>query len=146
MKNLACSLALSLLFVGFVACDDDDDDPVNPTILNFTAALSGANEVPANPSTATGNAAAVYNDDTNKLSVTVTYTGLTPTDAHIHEGGAGVSGPVVFPFTDLTSPIMLTNVTLTAEQESDLKNDLYYVNLHTAAYPDGEIRGQLIEQ
>ena len=146
MKNFACLLALSLIFTGFTACDDDDDDSNTPNTTTFTATLNGNNEVPSNASTATGTATATYNEDTNKLTISVPYTGLTATGAHIHKGAAGVSGGVIFPFTDLASPLTLTNVTLTEEQETDLMNDLYYVNIHTAAYPDGEIRGQLIGQ
>lgn len=139
-------LAIAALVTGTISCSKDDDDNPPSNIINFTATLNGAAEVPANASSATGTATATYNDNTNILTVTTNYTGLTPTMAHIHKGAVGVSGGVVFPITDLTSPMVLTTAALTAEQEADLKANLYYINIHTAAFVDGEIRGQLIKQ
>lgn len=145
MKNLARILVMSVLLTGFVGCDDDDDDPYTPDTTTFTASLSGSHEVPPNASTATGTATLVLNEDTNKFTITVPFNGITATAAHIHKGAVGATGAAVFPFSTLTSPLTLTNVALTAEQEADLKAGLYYVNIHSLAYPDGEIRGQLIE-
>jgi len=144
MKILARILAMSALFVAFVSCDSSDDNNMNTT--TFTASLNGAKEVPPNISDATGNATLVYNENTNKFDLTVTYSGVTATDAHIHKGAVGTSGSVVFPITVTASPLTLNDVSLTAEQEADLKNGLYYVNIHSAAYPNGEIRGQLTEE
>ena len=72
--------------------------------------------------------------------------GLTPVAGHIDKGAVGEAGPVIFPFTDLTSPITLNSPVLTDEQVTALFKDSIYVNLHTQAYPGGEIRGQLIKQ
>jgi len=144
MKILARILAMSAFVLAMGSCDDDDEDNT-PDTTTFTANLNGASEVPPNESMATGTANLVFNEETNKFSITVPYSGVVATDAHIHKGAVGVSGPAVFPFDDLTSPLTLTDVTLTPEQEADLKNGLYYVNIHSAAYPAGEIRGQLID-
>ena len=77
----------------------------------------------------------------------VNYSGVTATNSHIHKGAAGVSGGVVFGFTSpITSPVNYTSVALDAAQEADLNANLYYVNIHSAAFPGGEIRGQLIKQ
>jgi hypothetical protein len=143
MKILARIFILSALIVSFAGCDDDDEDGDNTT--TFTANLNGASEVPPNLSDATGIATLIFNEDTNKATLTVPYTGITATDAHIHKGAVGVSGPAVFPINVTASPLMLSNFTLTSQQEADLKNGLYYVNIHSAAYPDGEIRGQLTD-
>jgi CHRD domain len=147
MKLLLGLLTTALVF-GSVSCDDDDDgnpQPQNPNIT-FTATLSGANEVPANASTATGTATLVFNNSTKMFTVTVNHTVATPTAGHIHLGAAGVTGPPVFTFTTLTSPFTFTSVALTAAQEADLMANLYYVNIHTGAFVNGEIRGQLIKQ
>jgi hypothetical protein len=123
---------------------------VSPNIT-FKATLTGANEVPANTTTGTGTSTLVFNNDTKIFTVSTTYSGLTgtATGAHIHLGAAGTAPPsnVIFPFTNVTvSPIVYTSTAITAQQESDLKAGLWYVNVHTALNPGGEIRGQLIRQ
>ncbi len=143
MKTKFLSILALTLAMAIAGCDDDDDNQDN--IMNFSATLSGANEVPANASTATGTATATYNETTNRLSISVPYSGMTATAAHIHLGEPGVSGPPVFPFSSLTSPLTLTNVELTDAQEDDLLSGMYYVNIHSEAFPGGEIRGQLTE-
>jgi len=145
MKSLFnFSVILLLLFIG-ISCSNSDDNssPPAPVIVTFNATLNGTSEVPANTSTATGSATGSYNKTTKVLTVSLTYTGITPTMGHIHVGAVGVSGPVVFPFTNLMSPISFTSPALTVAQETDLLANNYYVNLHTDAFPAGEIRGQL---
>ena len=147
MKSKFCiALFLLLGIVVFNGCNKDDNS--TPATTNFAGTLSGANETPPNGSAATGTVSFTYNSQTKVLSGTVTYTGLTATAAHIHKGAPGVPGGVVFPLggTPLTSPISFTSVPLDASQEADLMNNLYYVNIHSAAFPDGEIRAQLTKQ
>jgi len=147
MKVLFSLLATTALALGTISCDKDDDNPPPPNPnITFTATLDGASEVPANASTATGTATLVFNNSTKIFTVTVNHTIAAATDAHIHVGAVGVSGPPVFPFPTLASPITYTSVALTTDQEADLMANLYYVNIHTAAFPNGEIRGQLIKQ
>jgi hypothetical protein len=115
--------------------------------LLFTATLSGANEVPANSSTATGTATVRLNTETKILTAVVTYSGMTPNQGHIHKAAAGVNGGVVFGFSNVgTSPINYTSPPLTAAQEADLIGALNYVNLHSLPnFAGGEIRGQLLK-
>ena len=146
MKRLITLLAIPIIFSSIVSCDKDDDDPVDPNVT-FAATLNGASEAPTpNASTATGTATLVYNSTTKIFTITVTHNIAAPTNGHIHKGAVGVGGPPVFPFTTFTSPIVYTSAALDATQEHDLYDGLYYVNIHTAAYPGGEIRGQLIKQ
>lgn len=111
-----------------------------------TARLSGASEVPPTSSAASGMLEASMNKDTNVLSWTVSYSGLTgpATGGHFHGPAmAGQNAGVVLPFAgSLASPIKGT-ATLTAAQAGDLMAGKWYVNLHTAASPGGEIRGQV---
>ncbi|WP_051269667.1 CHRD domain-containing protein [Flavobacterium suncheonense] len=149
MKTVLKLVFVAFLTAGISSCSSNDDSsstPTQPTTTNFNATLNGTSEVPANGSAATGGAVLSFNNTNKTFTVTVTYTGITPTAGHVHKGAVGVSGPPVFAFSSLTSPINYTSVPLTAEQEADLKANLYYINLHTSAYPDGEIRGQLIKQ
>jgi hypothetical protein len=145
MKPLLRFLAISFVFFIIISCSNNNDDNSSPVIVSFDATLNGASEVPPNSTTmATGTATLSYNKTTKIFTLYVTYSGLTPTDGHVHIGAVGVDGPVVFPLTSLTSPISFTSPALTAAQETDLLSNLYYVNLHTTAFPGGEIRGQLI--
>ena len=114
--------------------------------INFTANLNGASEVPPVGSGASAHATLAYNKLTKVLRLRVEYTGIIPIAAHIHKGAVGEAGPVVFTLDHTQNPIIFTSVPLTDEQECNLKAGLYYVNLHTAFYPDGEIRGQLVKQ
>ncbi|HEY3910688.1 MAG TPA: CHRD domain-containing protein [Stellaceae bacterium] len=112
----------------------------------FKATLNGSSEAPPTASTGTGTATATLNTATRRLSWDVTYSGLTgPTRAaHIHGPAApGKNAPVVVPFTgSLASPIKGSKL-LTAAQMANLDAGDDYVNIHTAKYPAGEIRGQL---
>ncbi len=110
----------------------------------MTVPMSAANEVPPNSSGATGTAKVDL--DGNVLKWTVTYSGTTGpvTAGHFHGPAMpGANAGVVVPFPGpISSPITGT-ATLTAAQVADLKAGLWYVNLHTAAHPGGELRGQV---
>ena len=146
MKIIIRLLAVCTLLSGISSCDNDDDIPSNPNTTTFKATLTGAQEVPANASTATGDATLTFNTTTKIFTLAVTHTIASPTNGHIHKAAVGVSGGVIFPFASFTSPISYTSPALDATQEADLNAGLYYVNIHTAAFPNGEIRGQLIKQ
>jgi len=110
----------------------------------MTVPLSGKNEVPPNASTAVGSARVWLDGMT--LKWTVTYSGTTGpvTAGHFHgPAAAGANAGVVLPFTgSMASPIE-GSATLTQAQVDQLKAGLWYVNLHTAAHPGGELRGQV---
>ena len=133
------------VFIIFSSCKKTQVSTANFYVA-FKATLTGASETPANASAATGTALATYNQNTRILLINVTYSGVTATAGHVHKGAVGVAGAIVFPFSSLTSPINYTRIALDATQEADLLANLYYVNIHSAAYPNGEIRGQMIRQ
>jgi len=144
MKHLIKFLAIIFLLAGMVSCSDNNPAP-NPNVT-FKATMNGASESTPNASTATGTATLIFNTTTKIFTITVTHTIAAPTNGHIHKGAIGVSGAPVFPFSSYTSPITYTSVALDAAQESDLNAELYYVNIHSSAFPGGEIRGQLLKQ
>jgi hypothetical protein len=141
------------LALGFtvVSCDDDDDDDTPTNEVRYqNLSLTGAKEVPANPSANTGTINATYNKDINIITYTITWTTFAATNMHFHKGEPTVAGPVALGIpkvpataTAHTSPIS-GSLTLTDAQETDLLAGLWYVNIHSAAYPGGEIRVQMI--
>jgi hypothetical protein len=134
---------MAALMFTFSSCNKDN---ANGNNVVFKATLNGASETPPNTSAATGDATLTFNETDNTFSVVVNYSGLTATGAHIHKGAYGVPGNVVFPFSPITSPIKYTSSSLDSTQKADLFANQYYVNIHSAAFPAGEIRGQLIKQ
>jgi hypothetical protein len=116
--------------------------------VNLAATLTGTEEVPPNDSTGTGSLQATYDSESNVLNYTVTYSGLTgdPTAAHFHgPADPGENAPPTVPVEgSLASPISGT-ATLTDAQEAELLAGQWYFNLHTAQYPDGELRGQVLQ-
>ncbi len=147
MKHLFSFLAIStLLIIALPSCSKSDPAPVADPNVTFKATLSGAAEVPANASAGTGTATLTFNSTTKIFTLAVTHSIATPTNGHIHKAAAGASGGVIFAFPSFTSPIAYTSVALDATQEADLNANLYYVNIHTGAFPGGELRGQLIKQ
>lgn len=117
--------------------------------LIFVAALNPAAEVPPKDSKGTGTVQAAFDTKSNKLHYEVTYKDLTgaATAAHFHGPAAiGQNAGVAQGLTgSLASPIS-GDVTLTSAQVGDLMAGKWYFNIHTAANPGGEIRGQLDQQ
>jgi len=131
--------------------------------LNFTAGLDGAQEVPPVTTTATGTATFVVNDAQTEIAYSLSVTGIdssTITAAHIHFGAPGVDGPILFPLASgpFTSPLAGTltaadftpqagvGINTFADALAAMVAGNTYVNVHTTANVDGEIRGQIIAQ
>jgi len=112
----------------------------------FKATLDAKSEVPANASAGTGTADIDYDAATKKLSWKVTYSGLTgpATAAHFHgPAEVGKNANPTVPIPNIASNPVEGSATLTDAQASDLLAGKLYVNIHTAANPGGEIRGQV---
>ena len=112
----------------------------------FEAKLDGASESPASTSKGTGKAELKYDDASKKLTYTITYKGLSgdAVAAHFHgPADAGANGGVELPITVGPSPIK-GEATLDDAKAADLSAGKWYVNIHTAANPMGEIRGQVM--
>lgn len=115
-------------------------------IVNMSATLSGLQEVPPNASPASGSASCVVDTDANTLSYNITFSGLVAaqTAAHFHGFAApGVNAGVLHGLT-LGSPVIgVWNYT--EAQEANILAGLTYINVHTQAFPGGEIRGQVTQ-
>lgn len=113
----------------------------------MVVALSGQNEVPANPSTASGTAQVAFDPATRTLSWNVSYEGLSgiATAAHFHgPAGVGENAGVQLNIGDggLASPL-IGAAQISEQQAADLMAGRWYINVHSPRYPDGEIRGQV---
>ena len=105
--------------------------------------LTGDQEVPPVKSQGSGNGTLTIGADYT-VSGRITTTGIAGTAAHIHEAPPGKSGPVVIPLTKKGDTYTVpADAKLSDEQYASFLAGNLYVNVHTAAHPDGEIRGQL---
>ena len=110
------------------------------------ATLDGKSQVPPNTSAASGSADIDYDPASKKLSWKLSYSGLSgpATAAHFHgPAEAGKNAGVAVAIPNATSSPVEGSATLTDAQAADLVAGKYYVNIHTAANPGGEIRGQV---
>ncbi len=120
--------------------------PMTMATQTFRATLSSAAEVPSNASAGTGTLEASFDKASSVLKWRVVYSGLTgpATMAHFHGPALpGANAGVVVPFPGAASPAE-GSATLTPAQLTDLMAGKWYVNIHTAQFPGGEIRGQVL--
>ena len=128
----------------------------NALSYTISAILDGAQEVPANLTTGTGTLTGTYDDVTNFLTWSGSFSDLigTTTDAHLH--GPAAVGEIGFVQIHITAagggdtfPIGVTSgnfsgdATLNQTQEAQLLGGLWYINIHSTFDISGEIRGQL---
>jgi len=114
----------------------------------FTAYLSGAQENPAVPTSATGYARIVVNESTGSLTFTVVFNNLSSNQilSHIHAPatiGQDAAVAINFGAVGGTSGTISGTTTITPTQLAQLRQHLGYVNVHSANNSNGEIRGQL---
>lgn len=141
-----------------LACDAGGTSPL--PVVSYSATLTGAHERPAVVTSASGTAGFML------IGTTITYTIATTgfssplTAGHVHLGGAGETGPVIVPFSitaqsgtvasgaiDVGAPVTFGNITISGDSLRRLfDSGTAYVNLHTAGFPGGEIRGQVVRK
>ena len=113
-------------------------------LVTFNVMLEGAQETPPNAATGVGSGTAIVNTVANTITLNLNFSGLTgaATAAHLHGPGARGVPAGIKVAVGTTSPI--TDVVSYAEaDEADILAGNWYVNVHTAANPGGELRGQL---
>ena len=136
---------LALLFSSFalIGCGGSKTAPL-PASITRTAVLSGAQEPTPVVTNATGYGSIVVDPTTRAVSGSVTFNGVTATNAHIHTGAVGTNGPIAVGLTlGANSATVPANTVLTQTQYDDLLAGNLYFNVHSGANPAGEIRGQI---
>jgi CHRD domain-containing protein len=133
-KTLLATLALGIAFAGPAFAE------------KLKATLDGKSETPPNASAGAGTADIDYDAASKKLTWKLTYSGLSgpATAAHFHgPAEVGKNAGVAVAIPNATTSPNEGSATLTDAQAADLLAGKYYVNVHTAANPGGEIRGQV---
>jgi len=111
----------------------------------FVFDLTGNQEVPPVPTTATGGCSGVLNQGAGTFALTCVHSVENATIMHIHRAPAGQNGEIAFDLGDPSSGFITATWTgMTPADISQLLAGDLYVNIHTAGRPTGEIRGQIL--
>ena len=134
-------------FVALTGCETVNEVVNDAAGDQFRAQLNGASEPGGGDPDGAGLARIEINDTTNTVCTDLEVRQINPaTAAHIHRGAAGTNGP---PVITLDTPD--DNDSDDCDQVPDalvdeIRNNPsgFYVNVHTADYPNGAIRGQIV--
>jgi CHRD domain len=114
----------------------------------IVANASGAQEVPANQSTAQAKGLIAYDPLTRSVQARLAVTGMEATAAHIHMAAAGSNGPIALALspsaTEAGVSVSTADAKLTAEQALALLSGGTYFNAHSKTFDKGEVRGQIV--
>jgi hypothetical protein len=115
------------------------------TATVFKNALTGTQAIPAASTTATALVTTAVDNVAKTLAVAVNTIGITGTEAHVHEAAPGRNGQIVVPLSQTSggSGIWFAKASLSDAQTSSVMDGNYYVDVHSAAFPNGEVRGQI---
>ncbi len=133
--------------LSLTACETIQEAYTERTSTTYTAELKGSNEVAMGDRDGSGTAEISFADELTRVCWDLNnIKALGPiTAAHIHRGPAGVDGPVVLAMAQATEGGWrgCSNDTAWVQKAFNEGLSNYYVNVHTAEYPNGAIRGQL---
>lgn len=151
-RILFSSLFVLMLGVVWTSCKNNNNDktPAKTYALSGTASGTQERPMPVTGTTATATLTGTYNAGDSVLTYTITWSGLTADVAAMHfHAPASVeesASPIIAitGFTPATEGTVSGTATLTADQASQLLYGKWYYNIHTATYPGGEIRAQVV--
>jgi hypothetical protein len=142
-KSLIAASVLAILATAYGA--GSIGAPATDTVtMDAPAMLLGTQEVPPVQTKASASSSIAVAEDMSVTGSVIT-SDIESTKAHIHQGAVGVSGPVIVTLVKTTDTqwSVPANTKLTPEQYAGYKAGELYVNVHSAAHKDGEIRMQL---
>ena len=139
-------ILISIAFFALTSCDKNDND--NKGMYTISGNSSGSQAVPPVTGGATGTIAGTYNANTNLLSYTIAWTGLTASasSSAFYTGSSGTNGTLLENTTITTAGSTGASVgtlTLSDAQETALLNGSMYYVVGTPTHTSGEIRGQI---
>jgi hypothetical protein len=140
MRKPACFIAAIALLVGYSLT------AARAEMITLKADLKGSNEVPPNSSAGSGTAQATLDSVTKVLTWTIAYKDLSGpvVGAHFHgPSEPGKNAGIVVPFKTVEKSPIQGSATLSDAQIADLLAGKWYANIHTAANPGGELRGNM---
>jgi hypothetical protein len=139
-RKLIAALAVASAAVALGSCAAMKAQETGQQVI-----LYGTSEVPPITTSAYGTGTLNIMRDRSVIA-TVNALYMTATAAHIHEGAAGANGPVIVPFTKISDNVFVApdGAKLTDAQYASYKAGNLYVNVHSAKYPGGEVRAQLV--
>ena len=147
VNALKTTVAVVSLTVALAGCETVEEAFYEQTSVTYDAELTGANQVGAGDPDGYGTAEISFSDELTRVCWDLNdLSGLGPiTGAHLHRGAAGSDGPIVLPFRQATEGGWrgCSSDTAWVQRAFDEGLSNYYVNVHTAEYPNGAIRGQL---
>ena len=141
-------LMLAAGAVALAGCETVKEEVDEVVGNNLRADLNGGNEVPGpGDPDGFGKAAIAINDATNSVCTDLEVRDIgAVTAAHIHRGGTGVAGPPVITLDPPDDNDSDDCDTVDNALVDEIRNNPagFYVNVHTADYPNGAIRGQIV--
>ncbi len=154
MKLIKLTALPFLLFVSLLAlssCEPDAELKKTTEYSKTNIPMTGAQETPAVTSSALGSMDVSYSKGTRMLNYKIRWSGLAGNPSGMHVHGQAPVGYVAGVYQTISTSgltatgtksgtLLVDGVTI---KEQDLLNGFYYINIHTAAYPGGEIRGQI---
>jgi hypothetical protein len=164
LQTTAILLFSAALLTSLGACNRDKDLYVRKEYVRSEVPLTGALNFPPSPSPALGSMDLNYNTGTKLLTYTIRWSGLSGPIATTPIAGMSIHGmaPSGFPANPIqlfTLSSIIRCATFTNNScgsysgrlfvdgvlitEENLMNGVYYVSIRTAAFPNGEIRGQI---
>src|SRR5260221_3711743 len=154
IKLTAFTVILFSFVLSLSSCEKEAEKKKTTDFSRSSIPMTGAQDTPATTSAAVGSMDVFYSKYTHTLTYTVNWSGLTgnPIAMHIHGlAPVGFAAVVFQTFSGFKSAVSgsysgFLFVDGVAIKEQDLLNGLYYINIHTAANPNGEIRGQIVFQ
>ena len=140
-------LVATLAACGNGSYSDSQNITPQPAPTVKIAVMSPTQEVAEVSSLATGTGTLLIDPSIGNITGSITTSGMTAIAAHIHTGVAGANGPVIVSLVqDSTVPArwnVPANTVLTIAQQDLFNSGGLYFNAHSAAFPSGEIRGQI---